>query len=183
MNKDCRLTFVVGISGVGKTTIIRRFIKENTDYFHIEASTLIKQRINAKTSDQIRVLPKEKILANQSILVEELSRYKEKYSQIILDGHLLINNSKELVPIPLNIVEQIAPQNIILIQGNPREIFSHRINNTYKNGSNQTVAEIEQVQNYLKYITVKYCKELCIKFDILDFSEYKRFESLLVQNG
>lgn len=183
MNKDCRLTFVVGISGVGKTTIIRRFVKEHSDYFHVEASKLIKQRIRAETSEQIRVLPKNKVLMNQSLLIEELSRYKDKYSQIILDGHLLIDNSKELIPIPLKIVKQIAPQNIILIQGNSHEIFSHRINDTCKDHPNQTVAEIERIQSYLKYITLNYCKELSVKFDILDFSDYKRFSDVLIEDG
>ena len=169
MNKDCRLTFVVGISGVGKTTIIRRFVKEHSDYVHLEASKLIKQRIRAETSEQIRVLPKNKVLMNQSVLIEELSRYKEKYSQIILDGHLLINNNQELIPIPLDIVKKISPRNIILIHGNSHDILSHRINNLQKKYFKETISEINRSQQFMKEIAISYCKKLGIRFDTLDW--------------
>ena len=181
MNKDCRLTFVVGISGVGKTTIIRQFVKENSDYAHVEASKLIKQRLGAETSEEIRVLPKNKVLMNQSLLIEELSIYKEKYSQIILDGHLLINNNQELIPIPLDIVKKINPYNIILVHGDSREILSHRIINLQKKYFKETISEIDKNQQLLKQIAISYCKKLGIRFDALDFSEYKKFSNLLRQ--
>lgn len=183
MNENCILTFVVGVSGVGKTEMIRRFVADHHDYVHIEASKLIKQEINAQTSEQIRLLPKEPIIKNQSFLLKKLSKYKQKHQRIILDGHLLIHNNQELIPIPLDIVKKIAPHNIVLIKGNAQDIILHRINDPHRNRPNQTITEIEKSQPFLEQIAISYCKKLGIRFDTLDFSEYKKFSNLLSQNA
>lgn len=173
---------MVGVSGVGKTEMIQRFVANRHDYVHIEASKLIKQGINAQTSEQIRLLPKAQIIKNQSFLLKELSKYKQKYHHIILDGHLLIDNDRELVSIPLSVVQEIAPHNIVLIKGKAQDIISHRIKDLRKNRPNQSVTEIEKSQQFLETIAISYCKRLGIRLDTLDFSEYKKFSDLLSQN-
>lgn len=182
MNENCILTFVVGVSGVGKTEMIKRFVADHHDYVHIEASKFIKQGINAQTSEQIRLLPKEQIIKNQYFLLKELSKYKQKHQRIILDGHLVIYNNQELVPIPLDVVKDIAPHNLILIQGNAQDIISHRISDPHKNRPNQTADEIEESQQFLEQIAINYCKEICIRFDKLYFNEYKKFSELLTED-
>lgn len=181
MDKNCILTFVVGVSGVGKTQMIRRFVAEHDEYIHIEASKLIKQAINTQTSEQLRLLPKEQILKNQYLLLQELTKYKQKYRRIILDGHLLINNDQETIPIPLDIVKKFLPHKIILIQGNSYDIYLHRINDTDKKHPQQTTTEIDQDQQFLKYISIQYCRELNINFYTLHYSENKKFNDLLQQ--
>jgi adenylate kinase len=182
MNENCILTFVVGVSGVGKTEMIKHFVANHHDYVHIEASKLIKQGINAQTTEQIRLLPKEQIIKNQSLLLKELSKYKQKHQRIILDGQLIIYNNQELVPIPLDVVKNIAPHNLVLIQGNAQDIISHRINDPHKNRPNQTVDEIEKNQQFLEQMAINYCKEICIRFDKLCFNEYNKFTELLTKN-
>ncbi len=139
--------------------MIRRFVSKHNKYTHLEASKLIREGLNAKISEQIGLLPKEQIIKNQSILLERLLKYKQKCHHIILDGHLLINNNQELVKIPLDVVKDIAPQNMILVTGNVQDIISHRTNDQYKHRPSQTVNEIEQIQNYLKHVAISYCKE------------------------
>lgn len=182
MDKNCRLTFVVGVSGVGKTKMIKRFVANHDGYVHLEASKLIQHGINAQTSEHLRLLPKEKIVKNQSFLIEELSKYKQKSQRIILDGHLVIYNNQELIPIPLDVVRDIAPHNVVLIQGNAQDIISHRINDQHKNRPNQTTDEIDQNQDFLEQIATNYCEEMCIRFDKVYFHEYKRFSDLLIGN-
>jgi adenylate kinase len=181
MNKNCVLTFVVGVSGVGKTTMIRRFVTEHSNYVHLEASKLIQNRLNAETTEHIRIMTKEQIVKNQSFLLDELSKYKQNCNSIILDGHLLINNNKELISIPLDIVRKIAPSNIVLLEGNSHDILLHRIYNPQKKCFKETISEIDRNQQLLKQIAIGYCKELGIRFDTLDFSEYKKFSNILSQ--
>lgn len=181
MNKDCILTFVVGVSGVGKTTIIRRFVREHPNYVHIEASKLIRNKLNTETTEHIRLMTKEQIVKNQSFLLDELSKYRQKHDYIILDGHLLINNNQELISIPLDIVKRISPSNIVLIEGNSHDILSHRIHNPQKKCFKETISEIDRNQQLLKQIAISYCKKLGIRFDTLDFFEYKKFSNLLCQ--
>lgn len=183
MDNNCVLTFVVGVSGVGKTELIRRFVSKHHEYRHLEASKLIREGLNAKKSEQIRLLSKEQIIKNQSILLEGLFAYKQKCHLIILDGHLLINNSQELVRIPLDVVREIAPHKMILLTANPHSILSHCTNDIHRKRHSQTATEIEEIQNYLKHIAISYCEELGIRFDTLDFTEYKRFKDLLTQDG
>ena len=183
MDNNCVLTFVVGVSGVGKTQLIRRFVSKHHEYTHLEASKLIREGLNAQTSEQIGLLPKEQIIKNQSILLGGLLEYKQNCHHIILDGHLLINNNQELVKIPLNVVKEIAPHNMVLITGNPYDVILHRTKDLHRKRHSQTATEIEEIQSYLRHIAISYCKELGIRFDTLDFSEYKRFEHLVTQDG
>ena len=183
MDNNCVLTFVVGVSGVGKTELIRRFVAKHHEFRHLEASKLIREGLNAKKSEQIKFLPKEQIIKNQSILLEGLLEYKQKCHHIILDGHLLINNNQELVKIPLDVVRGIAPHNMVLVTGNPHDIILHRTNDLHRKRHSQTATEIEEIQNNIKHTAIAYCKELGIRFDTLDFTEYKRFRNLLTQDG
>ena len=182
MKNNCILTFVVGVSGVGKTEMIRRFVAHHHDYVHLEASKLIMQGMNTQTSKQISLLPKEQIIKNQFFLLKELSNYKQKYPRIILDGHLVIHNNHESVPIPLDVVKKIAPYNIILIRGSAQDIISNRISDPHKNRLSQTENEIDDSQEFLEQIAISYCKKMCIKFDKLYFYEYKNFSNLLSEN-
>lgn len=171
----CILIFVIGLSGVGKTSMIQRFVEENPDYLHLEASKLIKQATGIQVSEKIRLLAKNKIIKNQYILVEELSRYKNSFDKIILDGHLLINNNQELIPIPLDTIRKISPNSMILVEGNANDILLHRKNDLYKTRPNQLLVEIEEEQLELRKIAVKYCNELNIKLDTINFEDYAEF--------
>jgi adenylate kinase len=182
MDKNYVLTFVVGVSGVGKTQMIKRFVAEHQQYIHLEASKLIKQAINAQTSEQLRLLPREQILNNQYSLIQELAKYKQQHHRIILDGHLLINNGQEVVPVPLDIVKKIAPYNIILIQGDSRDIFLHCIKDCKKKRSEKKIFEINREQQYTKKIATNYSIKLGIKFNTIHFSDYTEFKKLLEDN-
>ena len=83
----------------------------------------------------------------------------------------------------MDIVREIAPHNIVLITGIAHDIILHRTNDLHRKRPSQTATEIEEIQNYIKHTAIAYCKELCIKFDTLDFTEYKRFRNLLTQDG
>lgn len=179
MDNNCVLTFVVGVSGVGKTELIKRFVSRHQEYRHLEASKLIREGLNAKKTENIRLFPKEQIIKNQSILLERLLEYKQKCHHIILDGHLLINNNQELVKIPLDVVRGIAPRNMVLITGTAHDIILHRTNDLHRKRPSQTATEIKEIQNNIKHTAIAYCKELGVRFDTLDFSEYKRFSSIL----
>lgn len=179
MCEKCILIFVIGLSGVGKTSIIQRFVEENSDYLHLEASKIIKQVTGIQVLEKIRLLPKNKIIENQDILIKELSKYKNSFDKIILDGHLLINNSQELIPIPIDTIRKILPNRMILIEGNANDILLHRKNDLYKTRPNQLLVEIEEEQLELQKIAVKYCDELNIRLDIVNFEDYSRFRQIL----
>ena len=175
----CILIFVIGLSGVGKTSMIQRFVEENPDYLHLEASKLIKQATGIHTLEQIRLLPRNKIIKNQDVLTKELSKYKNLFDRIILDGHLLINNNQELIPIPLDTIREISPNSMILVEGNANDILLHRKNDLHKTRPNQLLAEIEEEQLELQKIAVKYCDELKTKLDIVNFEDYTKFCQIL----
>ena len=80
MDNNCVLTFVVGVSGVGKTELIRRFVAKHHEFRHLEASKLIREGLNVKASEQIELLPKEQIIKNQFILLEKTFRIQTKVS-------------------------------------------------------------------------------------------------------
>jgi adenylate kinase len=182
MNINSSLTFVIGISGVGKTQIIRKFVSSNPEYLHIEASTIIKKNLKIDKDKQIQYLSKEEIFKNQYDLIKELSKYRKIHQKIILDGHLLIEINQEATLIPLSIIKKISPNQIILIQGKPEEIIEHRSNDSHKKRPAAGKDIINKKQNLLEKYAHESCKELNIKFEILNFLDYNRFVALLRQN-
>lgn len=112
------LIFVGGIHGVGKTTIcLKAFVPFG--YHCMTASSLISA-YGRRIDKNKRV---DDIDDNQVALIEQLALEKKKHCRFILDGHFtLINSQGQIEPIDRSVFQGINPTQLILIQGDPKEI-------------------------------------------------------------
>ena len=121
---------VFGISGVGKTTIIRQWLDGRGDALHLQASALIRQGLTDPTldSEMLRRSSGDRILANQDIMVE-MFRHAVAASRaglVVFDGHLLIDTDEWLVEIPLEVVTALQPHILVHVEQLPEVIAAHR---------------------------------------------------------
>jgi adenylate kinase len=120
---------VLGISGVGKTTACRAFVARNPEFLHVTASELIRKATGARL-EELRTANAEQILANQLVLQQALQTelQKQKAPNVLIDGQCVLDNGREIVVIPADLIAPLRPTGFILLEGRPEEILRRRRN-------------------------------------------------------
>jgi adenylate kinase len=127
---------VVGIPGVGKTTIVsgvkssleEEGIKINLAEFGkimLEEATKLK----IKNRDEIRRLSIEDQKKLQNLAAKKISKIESDVT--IIDTHLFITTKEGYYPgLPLELLNHLKPTNLILLIANPEEIYHRRQNDS-----------------------------------------------------
>ena len=152
MEEPKRITIVVGIPGVGKTTVITKTkdILLQSGYnttVVVFGSVMLSEakKMGIGDRDQIRKLS----LAGQQNLQNLAADYicSVKEDLVIVDTHLFIRTSSGFFPgIPQNVVQKLKPRNLILITATPEEILARRAKDESRN---RDMVSIEQIKKEL----------------------------------
>jgi adenylate kinase len=145
-----RITIVVGIPGVGKTTVITKTkdILLQSGYnttVVVFGSVMLSEakKTGIVDRDQIRKLS----LAGQQNLQNLAADYicSVKEDLVIVDTHLFIRTSSGFFPgIPQNVVQKLKPRNLILITATPEEILARRAKDESRNRDMVSIEEIKK---------------------------------------
>jgi hypothetical protein len=124
---------LVGVHGVGKTTLLEN-LKKDVQFVALSISDLIRQAGNKiQSSDKFT----KNIANNQELWKQELANYPFNDNDVvILDGHFtLLNNSKEIVELPFSTFDGLEISKIILKTEQPvviRERLEKRDNQNWE---------------------------------------------------
>ena len=150
MEEPKRITIVVGIPGVGKTTVIKKTndILLQSGYnatVVVFGSVMLSEakKIGIVDRDQIRKLS----LAGQQNLQNLAADYicSVKEDLVIVDTHLFVRTSSGFFPgIPQNVIQKLKPRNLILITATPEEIFTRRAKDESRNRDMVSIEEIKK---------------------------------------
>ena len=148
MEEPKRITIVVGIPGVGKTTVITKTkdILLQSGYnttVVVFGSVMLSEakKMGIVDRDQIRKLS----LAGQQNLQNLAADYicSVKEDLVIVDTHLFIRTSSGFFPgIPQNVIQKLKPRNLILITATPEEILARRAKDESRNRDMVSIEEI-----------------------------------------
>jgi adenylate kinase len=124
---------IVGIPGVGKTTVVDRLIADyrgarlaNFGTIMLEAGVALRL---IKSRDEIRKLPVEKQKRLQRLAASKIASMKEKL--VIVDTHLFIRTPEGFWPgLPFDVVRALKPTHLILVEATPEEISKRRSSDT-----------------------------------------------------
>ena len=155
--KMTKIVIVVGIPGVGKTTVLKNLVEEASkegirvrvvnfgDYMFKEASEkgLIKHR------DELRKLPLHVQIKLQENAAKRIREDAEKGKQdvFIVDTHSLVHTVTGFWPgLPLHVITNIKPHVIFVIEALPEEIFKRRLKDMgiRFRGEERTLEEIRE---------------------------------------
>lgn len=136
MEEKTKRIIVVGIPGVGKTTVVSN-VKNTLEQTGIKTNLaefgkiMLEEakKLNIQNRDEIRRLSIEDQKKLQNLAATKISQI---YSDVvIIDTHLFINTKEGYYPgLPAHLLNNMKPTHLILIIANPEEIYHRRQNDS-----------------------------------------------------
>ena len=148
----CRMV-IVGIPGVGKTTVISKAAES------LSKSGLITQvivfgsamldeakKLGIKDRDEMRRLPVQKQRTLQVLAANSIKAIQN--SNVLIDTHLFINTKEGKYPgLPKNLLEILSPTHLVMITADPEDIFRRR---TQDGTRNRDLISVEGIKTDLE---------------------------------
>ena len=131
---DSKKVVVVGIPGVGKTTVVTK-LEEMLKAAKIGTEQVVfgtvmfeeAQKMGVKSRDDMRKLD---VKTQKKLQINAASAIAKKSAPIVLiDTHLFISTKEGYMPgLPNDILKALSPTNLVLIEASPHDIISRRQN-------------------------------------------------------
>ncbi len=141
---------LVGIPGVGKTTLLSKMVEviKNHDksVSVMSFGTLmfeVAKKNGLKNRDELRKLPVTEQQHLQKISAEKIALQTEQV--VIVDTHAFINSSEGYYPgLPELVLKIIKPTNFVSISAKPEEIYNRRMKDDSRNRDKITLTIIKK---------------------------------------
>lgn len=122
---------IVGIPGVGKTTVITRaneMLSQKHKAKVVVFGTVMfeeAKRMGLKNRDEMRIMPIEDQRRLQDMAAQRITEMKEDI--VLIDTHLFINTDEGYYPgLPMRLLSIMNPTNMIMVAADPIEIAERR---------------------------------------------------------
>jgi adenylate kinase len=156
---------VVGIPGVGKTTVISRTAEilnqRGTQTAVVVFGTMMfeeAKKLGINNRDEMRRQSVEVQRHMQNLAARRIADLKDNI--VIVDTHLFINTNEGYYPgLPLHLLEVIKPTNIVMVAADPEEIVNRRTIDETRDRDIESVEEI-QYQLDISKVMVATCSVL-----------------------
>ena len=154
-----KLVVLTGIPGSGSTTLLNKALEE-VDYVHLNYGDIMTE-IAVKDElvshrDELRKLPAETQKDIQAKAAAEIKARSES-DNVIVDTHCTINTPAGFLPgLPIWVLEQLQPDQFILVEANPDEIIYRRLNDDTRERDLQKVKEIDLHQQMNRATSMAY---------------------------
>jgi adenylate kinase len=137
---------VVGIPGVGKTTVVEKTIAGLKGAKVVTFGTVMSDEALRlkwiKNRDEMRKMPIEKQKRLQRIAAQKISRMKDPI--LFIDTHLFIRTPEGFWPgLPFEVARAMKPTHLVLVEARSEEIRSRRAADTSRARDAVTLEELE----------------------------------------
>lgn len=137
---------VVGIPGVGKSTVVEKSVKTIEGSSVAVFGTAMFDAARAmgwvEHRDEMRRLPVEKQKTLQNIAAEKISQSTGRV--VFVDTHLFVRTPEGFWPgLPWAVIKALNPTHLVLVEASPEEILSRRKNDNTRYRDVLTREEIE----------------------------------------
>jgi len=147
---ESKKVIVVGISGVGKTTLVSKIVellksKQKSVSVHSFGTVMFEEgrKNGIKDRDELRKLTMEQQKNLQKIAAERLSRLGDDL--VIIDTHAFISTNAGFYPgLPNHVLQIIKPSNFISVSARPEEIYNRRMKDTTRNRDQVSLESIKK---------------------------------------
>ena len=132
MAENYKRAVIVGIPGVGKTTVINRaaeMLNEQRKSVVVVFGTVMfeeAKRMGLKNRDEMRKMPVEEQRRLQEMAAQRIAEMSDDV--VLVDTHLFINTREGYYPgLPMRLLNIIKPTNMIMIAADASEIADRRM--------------------------------------------------------
>lgn len=165
MAENNKRVVVVGIPGVGKTTVISRTAEilnqRGTQTAVVVFGTMMFEeatKLGINNRDEMRRQSIEVQRQMQNLAARRIADLKDNV--VIVDTHLFINTNEGYYPgLPLHLLEVIKPTNIVMVAAHPEEIVKRRRIDETRDRDIESVEDI-QCQLDISKVMVATCSVL-----------------------
>jgi len=148
--EDSKKVVIVGIPGVGKTSLITKIAelikqKNKTVSVHSYGTVMLEEakKMGIKNRDELRMLPIVKQKQLQKIAAEMLSNLSDDV--IFIDTHAFISTKAGFYPgLPNYVIQIIQPTNFIAITATPDEIHNRRMKDETRDRDPISIEDIKK---------------------------------------
>jgi adenylate kinase len=154
-----KVVVVAGIPGSGSTTVLENAL-ENLEYTHVnygDVMLLIAQEMGlANDRDSIRKLSPDVQKEIQRKAAKDIKERSEE-SNIIVDTHCTIKTPHGFLPgLPKWVLEELQPDQFVLIEADGDEIILRRINDTSRIRDVEKLIDIDLHQQMNRAVSMAY---------------------------
>jgi adenylate kinase len=143
---------IVGIPGVGKTTLITRaaeILNQNRKTTVVIFGTVMfeeaKKKMGLKNRDELRRMAVEDQRRLQDLAAQRITEMNDDI--VIIDTHLFINTDEGYYPgLPMRLLSIMKPTNMVMVAADPREIAERRKSDQTRQ---RDIASAENIQKEL----------------------------------
>jgi adenylate kinase len=148
---ESKRAIIVGIAGVGKTTVITRaaeMLNQKRKTTVVIFGTLMfeeAKKMGLNNRDEMRRMPVEDQRRLQEIAAQRITEMKDDI--VLIDTHLFINTEEGYYPgLPMRLLSIMKPTNIIMVAADPGDIAKRRKTDQTRQ---RDIASTENIQKEL----------------------------------
>ena len=141
---------MVGIPGVGKTTLLNRVVEllreRNKTVGVFSFGTLmfdVAKEKGIEDRDELRKLPVSEQQNLQKMAAEKLASMTDEI--VVIDTHAFISSPEGYYPgLPEHVLKIIKPTNFVSVSAKPEEVYSRRIKDLTRHRDKITIANVKK---------------------------------------
>ncbi|MGC8975299.1 MAG: adenylate kinase [Thermoprotei archaeon] len=172
MVRKLRVAIVVGVAGVGKSTVLsyarkiledEGYVVETLNYGDFMLKYVIEKGI-CRNRDEIRSLPLSEQRSVQSLVAKEMRnyinslplKYPEKDIVVFVDTHAVIKTATGFWPgLPEYVVKELKPDTIVVVEADPQLIVQRQSRDLSRYRKDYSdVGLVKEVMDFIRMFSV-----------------------------
>lgn len=133
---ESKKVIIVGIAGVGKTTLVAKIVeilnaRKKSVSVHSFGTVMFEEakKMGIVDRDELRKLSVDKQKNLQTVAAKKIAGFNDNV--VIIDTHAFISTPEGFYPgLPYHVLEEIKPANFISVSARPEEIYNRRMNDS-----------------------------------------------------
>lgn len=165
-----KIVAFTGISGVGKTTFLKKLAKR-ISFQHVTGGSLIAAARQAD-ADQRDAMRHADLDENQQLLIDGFFVARDPQAElVIMDGHVVIDNGSNLTGLPTSIFRALGTSLMVHLEADSDWIAANRSRDTSRSRPSYGSETLDQHQSKSRDHAAFIARDLGIGFHIVTHSD------------